>query len=144
MAANRKGEPGYENRFHNRVISGGRDLSCFRPERLPELHSTSPARGHRGTVHGCAVRIALPVGDLRVSGRCSAPSAGQPLRAVGGGRTGAGDRQHSYFPRLDGPQRTSAGPLRGCTVGGDFRQRAAGLCRFVPVALAGTGLINPA
>jgi hypothetical protein len=26
MAANRKGEPGYENRFHNRPISGGRDL----------------------------------------------------------------------------------------------------------------------
>jgi hypothetical protein len=30
-------------------------------------------------------------------------SAGQPLRAVGGGRAGAGDRQHSFFPCFDGP-----------------------------------------
>ena len=67
-------------------------------------------------------------------------SAGQPLRAAGGGRAGAGDRQHSCFPRLDGPERASAGPLRGCTVGGDLRRRATGLCRVVPVALAGTGL----
>src|SRR5258708_21503743 len=34
MAANPKGEPGYENRFRNRPLSGGRDLPCFRPERL--------------------------------------------------------------------------------------------------------------
>src|SRR6266478_9398866 len=53
MAANRKGELGYENRFRNRPISGGRDLPCFRPERLSELHSPAPAGGHRGTVHGC-------------------------------------------------------------------------------------------
>src|SRR6266853_712994 len=45
MAANRKGEPDYENRFRNRPLSGGRDLSCLRPERLPELHSPSPAGG---------------------------------------------------------------------------------------------------
>ena len=37
MAPNQKGEPGYETRFRNRPISGGPDLSCFRPERLPEL-----------------------------------------------------------------------------------------------------------
>src|SRR5713226_6218094 len=54
-----------------------------------------------------------------------------------------GDRQHSCFPRLDGPERASAGPLRGCTVGRDLRRRATGLCRVVPVALAGAGLINP-
>ena len=48
------------------------------------------------------------------------------------------------FPRFDGPERTSAGPLRGCTVGGDLRRRATGLCRVVPVAPAGTGLIKPA
>jgi putative oxidoreductase len=52
MAANRKGEPGYENRFRNRPISGGRDLSCFRPERLPELHSPSPAGGIAGQFMG--------------------------------------------------------------------------------------------
>ena len=52
MVANPKGELGYENRFRNRPISGGRDLSCFRPERLPELHSPSPAGGHCRTVHG--------------------------------------------------------------------------------------------
>src|SRR5712692_8127332 len=63
MAANPKGEPGYENRFRNCPISGGRDLPCFRPERLPELYSPSPAGGHCRTVHGRPVRLALPVGD---------------------------------------------------------------------------------
>src|SRR6267143_3042169 len=140
MAANPKGEPGYENRFRNRPISGGRDLPCFRPERLPELHSTSPAGGHCGTVHGCPLCLALPVGDLRVSVHRSGTSAGQPLRAVGGGRAGARDRQHSCFPRLDGPERASAGPLRGCTVGGDLRRRPTSLCRVVPVALEGASL----
>jgi hypothetical protein len=57
MAANRKGELGYENRFRNRPISGGRDLPCFRPEWLPALHSTAPTGGHRGTVHGRPVRF---------------------------------------------------------------------------------------
>ena len=38
----------------------------------------------------------------------------------GGGRAGASDRQHSCFPRLDGPERASAGPLRGSTVGHDL------------------------
>src|SRR5260370_220143 len=66
MATDRKGEPGYENRFRNRPISGGRDLSCYGAERLPELHSPSPAGGHRWTVHGCPLCLALPVGDLRV------------------------------------------------------------------------------
>src|SRR6266516_1736905 len=70
-----KGESGYENRFHNRPISGGRDLFCFRTERLPELHSAAPSGRHRGTVHGRTVRIALPVGDLRLSGRRSGTSA---------------------------------------------------------------------
>jgi len=50
--ANRKGEPGYENRFRNRPLSRGLDLSCYGVERLPELHSLSPAGGHRRTVHG--------------------------------------------------------------------------------------------
>src|SRR5229473_3844651 len=141
MAANSKGEPGYEKRFRNRPISGGRDLSCFRPERLPELHSLSPAGGHRRTVHGRPVRLALPVGDLRVSGHRSGTSAGQPLRTVGGGSAGAGDRQHSFFPRFDGPERASAGPLRGCTVGRDLHRCATGLFRVVPVAVATAGLI---
>src|SRR5713101_9929680 len=140
MAANTKGEPGNENRFRNCPISGGPDFSCFRPERLPELHSPSPARWHCRTVHGRPVRLALPVGDLRVSGRRSGTSAGQPLRAVGGGRAGAGDRQHSCFPRLDGPERASTSALRGGTVGRDLLRRATGLCRVVPVALAGTRL----
>jgi putative oxidoreductase len=52
MVVNPKGEPGYENRFRNRPISGGRDFSCFRPKRLPELHSPSPAGGYCGTIHG--------------------------------------------------------------------------------------------
>src|SRR6202161_4129618 len=52
MAANRKGESCYENRFHNRAILGGRDLPCFRPERLPELHSTPPAGGIAGQFMG--------------------------------------------------------------------------------------------
>src|SRR6202030_2061526 len=134
MAANPKGELVYENRFRNRPISGGRDLSCFRPERLPELHSHAPAGGHCGTVHGCPLRLALSVGYLRVSGHRSGTSAGQPLRTVGGGRAGAGDRQHSFFPRVDGSERASAGPLRGCTVGGDLRRCATGVYRVVPVA----------
>src|SRR5438445_3914522 len=66
-----RGELGYENRFHSRPISCGSDLSCFRTERLPELHSAAPSGRHRGTVHGRPVRIALPVGDLRLSGRRS-------------------------------------------------------------------------
>src|SRR3984885_5322229 len=142
MVADPKGELGYENRFYNRAISGGRDLSCFRPERLSELHSPAPSGRHRGTVHGRLVRLPLPVGDLWVSGDRSSTSAGQPLCAVGGGRAGTGDRQHSCFPRFDGPERTFAGPLRNLFMGSDLRRRAAGLCRAVPVALAGTGLKN--
>src|SRR5712672_541956 len=68
-------------------------------------------------------------------------SASQPLCADGGGRAGPGDRQHSCLPRLDGPERASAGPLRGCTVGRDLCGRATGLCRVVPVAPAGSNLI---
>ena len=48
MAANRKGESVYENRFRNRPISGGRDLPCVRFERLPELHSHAAAGGIAG------------------------------------------------------------------------------------------------
>jgi hypothetical protein len=55
----------------------------------------------------------------------------KPLRAAGGGCAGAGDRQHSFFPRLDGPEWASAGPLRGCTVGSDLRRGATGLCGAV-------------
>ena len=43
----------------------------FGPERLPELHSPSPAGGHCWTVYGCPLCLALPVGDLRVSGHRS-------------------------------------------------------------------------
>jgi hypothetical protein len=139
MAGNRRGEPGYENRFRNRPLSGGRDLSCFRPERLPELHSPSPA-GFAGQFMGApyASHYLWVIFAFQVIG--SGTSAGQPLRAVGGGCAGAGDCQHSYFPRLDGPGRPSAGPLRGRTVGRDLHRRATGLCRVVPVALAGTSL----
>src|ERR1700730_3403093 len=98
----------YENRFHNRPISGGHDLPCFRPERLPELHSSAAPGRHRWTIHGRAVCLALSVGDLRVSASRRSASAGQPLRAVRGGRASAGDRQHSFFPCFDGPERTSA------------------------------------
>src|SRR5215469_4582865 len=136
MAPIRKGEPGYENCFRNRPISGGRDLSCYGAERLPELHSLSPACGHCRTVHGRSLCLALLVGDLRVSTHRRCTSAGQPLRAVGGGSAGAGDCQYPYFPRLDGPERASAGLLRGCSVGGDLRRCATGLFRVVPVALA--------
>src|SRR5260370_31939741 len=83
MAANPKGEPGYENRFHNCPISGGLDLSSFRPEWLPELHSATPSGRHCRTVHGRPVRLPLPVGDLRVPRRRSGTSARQPLRAAG-------------------------------------------------------------
>jgi hypothetical protein len=38
------------------------------------------ARGHCWTVHGRPVCLALPVGDLRVSGHGRCTSAGQPLR----------------------------------------------------------------
>src|SRR6185369_10013772 len=140
MAASRKGEPAYENRLRNRPISGGRDLSCVRFERLPELHSASAAGGHRWTIHGCPVCLALFVGDLSFSGHRRGASAGQPLRAVGGGRAGAGDRQHPFFPRFDGPERASAGPVRGRTLGSDLRRRPTSLCRVVPVALEGASL----
>jgi len=103
-----------------------------------------PPGGIAGQFMGALYASALPVGDLRVSGHCRRTFARQPVRAAGGGRAGAGDRQHSHFPRLDGPERASAGTLRGCTVGRDLRRRATGVCRVVPFALAGTGLINPA
>jgi putative oxidoreductase len=48
----KKGEPGYENRFRNRPIFGGRDLSCYGAERLPELHSSSPSGGIAGQFMG--------------------------------------------------------------------------------------------
>src|SRR5580658_5392462 len=144
MAANRKGESVYENRFCNRPISGGRDLPCVRFERLPELHSHAAAGGHRRAIHGCPVCLALSVGDLRFPGHRGGASAGQPLRAVGGGRAGAGDRQHSFFPRFDGPERASAGSLRGCTVGGDLRRRTTGVCQAVPGPPPGARLINQA
>src|SRR3989441_3556190 len=140
MASIEKGETGYENRFRNRPISSGRDLSCYGAERLPALHSLSPAAGRCWTVHGCPLCLALPVGDLRVSGRRRRTSTGQSLRTVGGGGAGAGDCQHPYFPRLDGPERASVGPLRGSTVGRDLHRRATGLFRVVPVALAAAGL----
>src|SRR5258706_2544411 len=98
-----QGAPGYENRFRNCPISGGRDLSRFWAKRLPELHPPASARGHCWTVHGCPLCLALPVGDFRVSGHRRCTSAGQPLRTVGGGNSGAGACQHPYFPRLDGP-----------------------------------------
>src|SRR6266568_2856300 len=100
-----------------------------------------PPGGHCGTVHGCPLSLALLVGDLRVSTHRRCTSAGQPLRTVGGGSAGTGDCQHPYFPRLDGPERASAGPLRGPAVGRDLHRRATGLFRIVPVAVATAGLI---
>src|SRR5689334_10638749 len=125
----------YENRFRNRPISGGRDLSGYGAERLPELHSLSPTGGHCGTVHGRPLSLALLVGDLRVSAHRRCTSAGQPLRTVGGGSAGAGACQHPYFPRLDGPERASAGRVRGSAMGRGLHRRATGLFRLVPVAL---------
>jgi len=135
-----KRRTGYENRIRNRPISGGRDLPYYGAEWLPALHSLSPAAGHRWTVHGCPLCLALPVGDLRVSGHRRCTSAGQPLRTVGGGTAGTSDCQHPYFPRFDGTERASAGPLRGCTVGGDLHRRETGIFRVVPVTLADAGL----
>src|SRR6202790_1470991 len=132
--ADRKGEPGYENRFRSRPISGGRDLSCYGVERLPQLHSPSASRRLCWTVHGRALCVALPVGDFRVSGYRGCTTTGQPLRTFGGGRPGADNCQHSYFPRFDGPERASTGPLCGCTVGADLRRRETSLWRVVPVA----------
>ena len=62
------------------------------------------------------------------------------LRTVGGGSAGAGDRQHPSFPCLDGPERASDGPLRGCTVGRDLHRRATGFFGVVPVAHAASSL----
>src|ERR1700730_7294453 len=132
--ADPKGEPGYENRFRNRPISDGRDLSGDGSERLPELHSHAPAGRHCWTVYRCSLCFALPVGDLRVSGYRGCTTTGQPLRALGGSSAGAGDRQHSLFPRFDGPERAAAGPLGGRTVGGDLCRCETSLCRVVPVA----------
>src|SRR2546425_4342187 len=131
---------GYENHFGNRPISGGLDFSGYGAERLPELHSLSPAGGHCGTVHGCPLSLALLVGDLRVSTHRRCTSAGQPLCTVGGGSAGASDCQHPYFPRFNGPERASAGPFRGRTVDADLRRRATGLFRVVPIALAAAAL----
>jgi hypothetical protein len=64
------------------------------------------------------------------------------LRAVRGGRAGAGDRQHSFFPRFDGPERASAGPCRDGIVGSDLRRRMAGVCRTIPGPPAGARLMN--
>src|SRR5258706_12785478 len=140
MAPIRKGELGYENHFRNRPISGGSDLSCYGAERLSKLHSLSPASGCCWSVHGCPLCLALPVGDLRVSGHRRCASAAQPLRTVGGGNAGAGDCQHPYFPRLDGPERASAGTFRGSTLGPDLHRRATGLFRVVPAPPGATAL----
>src|ERR1700758_371327 len=110
----------YENRICNRPLSGGRNLSCFRPERLPELHSSAAARRRRGTIHERAVCHTLSLGDLRISTRRWGASAGQPLRAVGGGRAGAVIVNILSFHALMAP--SSVGPLRCCTVGGDLRR----------------------
>jgi putative oxidoreductase len=42
----------YENRFHNRPISGGRDLPCFRPERLLNFIPLPPPGGIAGQFMG--------------------------------------------------------------------------------------------
>src|SRR5258708_11123369 len=130
----------YENHFRNRPISGGCDLPCFRPERISALHSVTTSERCRGPVHGCPVRLAFPVVDLRVSGHPRCTSAGQPLRALGASCPCAGDRQHSLLPRFDGPEWASACHCRCSTVDLDLRRGAIGLCRVIPVALAGTGL----
>src|SRR6266849_3005562 len=135
----RKGES-CENRFRNRPISGGRDLSCYGAERLPEFHSPSPAGGHCWTVHGCPLCFALPVGDLRVSGHRRCASAAQPLRTVGGSSAGAGDCQHPYISRVNGSERASAGPIRGGPVGRSLHRGATGFFRVVPVAPGAAGL----
>ena len=58
------------------------------------------------------------------------------LRTIGGGRAGAGDRQHSYFPRFDGSKRAPAGPRRSGTVGADLRRCETSFCGAVPAAAA--------
>src|SRR6266700_4352450 len=82
-----------------------------------------PPGWHRWAIHGRAVCLALSVGDLRFPGHRRDTPAAQPLRAVRGGRAGAGDRQHSFVPCFDGPERAPAGPLRGCTLGSDLLRR---------------------
>ena len=104
------------------------------------LHPDTPARGRRGIVHGRPVRFALPDGNLRGSGHRGGTSADQPLRAVGAGRPGAGNRQHSLFPRLDGLEWASARGLRGGALGFGLRRCTTGFCLDVPAAAAGTGL----
>src|SRR5258708_440169 len=93
MAANRKGEPAYENRFRNRPISGGRDLSCVRFERLPELPSTAAAGGHRWAIHACAACLTLSGGVRRFPGPRRRTPTGKPVVAVGGGAGGGRRRQ---------------------------------------------------
>src|SRR5579863_6875889 len=130
----------YENRLRNCPISGGRDLSCFWAERLLELYSPAAAGRRCWTVHRRPLCVALPVGDLRGSAHRWCTSPRKPLRTVGGGTAGTGNCQHPYFPRHDGPERASAGPRRGCSVGVSLRRCATGLHRAVPVALAATNI----
>jgi hypothetical protein len=126
----------YENRFRDRPISGGRDLSCYGAERLPALHPFPPPPGVAGQFMGALyvshylwVIFAFQV----IAGALLLVNRYVPLG-------GAGDCQHPYFPRLDGPERASGGPLCGCTVGRDLHRRATGLFRVVPVALTAAGL----
>src|ERR1700758_393341 len=140
MCADSKRRTRYENSFRNRPISGGRDLSCDGPERLPALYSAAPACGSRGTVHGRPVCFALSLGDLRVSGRRRSSAACQPLRASGGGALGAGTGQHSHLSRVDGPCRASDGSVCDDFMDRDFYPGATGILRTVPVALAAAGL----
>ena len=80
MAADPKGEPGYENRFHNRPLSGGLDLSCFRPERLPELHSATPSRRGKGNKVQEAVQAENKEDHARqISGDCGSGFHNQVL-----------------------------------------------------------------
>src|SRR4030088_1190883 len=59
-----------------------------------------PPGGVAGQFMGALYASHYLWGDLRVSGHCRRTFARQPVRAAGGGRAGAGDRQHSHFPRL--------------------------------------------
>jgi len=101
MAANPKGEPGYETASAIARYLAGVIFLVFGLNGFLNFIPL-PLGRHCGTVHGRTVRIALPVVIFAFQ-VVAAYFCWPTVTCARGRRAGAGDRQHSCFPRLDGP-----------------------------------------
>src|ERR1700733_3809691 len=79
MAANRKGNQLMKSASAIARYLAGVIFLVFGLNGFLNFIPLPPPGGYRGTVHGRPVRLALPLGDLRVSGHRSGTFAGQPF-----------------------------------------------------------------